>query len=77
MGGATDMYTERKERSFEGFGVENWRKERLAIIHGGKLEDNIKIDLIEVWCEVKTGIMWETKKHIQSNSAWFFPLACS
>jgi len=23
MGGATDVYTERKERSFEGFGGEN------------------------------------------------------
>jgi hypothetical protein len=23
MGGATDMYTDRKERSFEGFGGEN------------------------------------------------------
>ena len=71
------MHTEKIEGSSEGFGGENWRKERLVIIHRGKLEDNIKINLIEVWCELRPGVMWETMQHVQSNSAWFVPLAYS
>lgn len=67
-----------KGKMFWGFLVgKNSRKERLAITHRGKLEDNIKINLIEVWCEVKTGVMWETKQHVQSKSGRFLPLACS